>query len=825
MPQTKEEYLEWLQALADHRAGTSEEEPVDPAQIARIQAQVDALGLEAMAGAGQQRLAQTDFSPTAEAMEPMGPTSIGPQGYDASGKWYNQAFEAAGKARENLHGSLSSPGIPSEILAQYHEAGIPLADLPQAGPTSGFVPEMIGDALLSYGQTALNPERMSQEQPLDFAFNAMDFIPMGAAAGLVGDVVKGAKKAPLPPIASQARRAMAEVGDLAHAGKRVGWTPQPRGTYSDNLVARASKDGPPGVKTKKHVDKLVGEYADRVQYAMDQGVPMDWFYKDGAELNAAMTKDPEKALIFAKLNGIWSANENVATQYNNAVRGFEEAARGRPIGVATGDINIGQFPVDQGRRANEVIKSGGAYELPPKTDPFASALSGAPGTLEGEGVNDFWEMLSMGWKRHWNPKAKKGEGAWENPVPTKSQHDWMQGIRAEVVAELKDRGEDISRIQAQEMNWAATREQIGSRGDVGGIDKSTGQARYPLPGQPGAGEDSILDSLPKNRAQHSFETAPGDAVQKALPKHFPGYADLSDAEKAQIHTYMQDALIDPETGRDRLVDAMSGDFSLQEPALTDSPGMYTPKDKPGTVEFNPGTQSRSQVGLQGGVRGSVTPESMARLESTEHSRATALGQEAGAASAFIPSGPSTPLKNQNAVRISLGRPGTQQDLLTLNQDFGFVDILPTEDGVVVNRAWDDSNRQWSRESVAREAEIAEALDAPAVMESGSRSSAFEEPDWATGQTPGGGAFASMLAKLDDAGFAHRADSVETKAVIGRIADAFEQAAGIGGGADPLLIETLRAWESGGLAALRKLVKAGTAPAALLAIMDSFEEPR
>jgi hypothetical protein len=108
-------------------------------------------------------------------------------------------------------------------------------------------------------------------------------------------------------------------------------------------------------------------------------------------------------------------------------------------------------------------------------------------------------------------------------------------------------------------------------------------------------------------------------------------------------------------------------------------------------------------------------------------------------------------------------------------------------------------------------------------------SQYDELGWS-----GGNATQDVLNILDEAGadgfpgIVEKADSPETRAVLGTIARKYDdlQAAGLAV-PNKKLVDVLRVWADKGLPGVRKMVKNGTAPAAALAVLsgqDGQESP-
>jgi hypothetical protein len=197
-------------------------------------------------------------------------------------------------------------------------------------------------------------------------------------------------------------------------------------------------------------------------------------------------------------------------------------------------------------------------------------------------------------------------------------------------------------------------------------------------------------------------------------------------------------------------------------------------------------------------------------------RAYGLGQDAFAGNVFTPiSGAKNPKFNGVGVKASVTEAQLKQAV-----DLG-AEINP--DMVVVHspgmgiRAWipGDTSKAAQRQ-VQR---FANELPYGDKATFGRVESQFDTLNWA-----GGGATEDVLKILDDPefpGFAARADSPETRAVMGKLAEKYEaiEAANLGI-PNKKLVAVLRTWAEKGLPGVREMVRQGLAPAAVVAILAS-----
>jgi hypothetical protein len=678
------------------------------------------------------------------------------------------------------------PGLRPPLRPVMTEIGMELASVGEH--LTGLPRILLADPIRATGRVMISGSYGDMPSGMDlFEAGSTLFPPMkGVAAGLaVAKAASPARKAlqratrtgPKP----KPKRKRKPPKPLTLAEKAVKAEKTAKAIERSTKNARAHKrvktsgqyvGAPKGVTTPRARRKLATDYADRIEEALDAGIEPGYFYGEGTEVIGRVSQDPAAATKLAKTIAITSQATDVPANVGHAVRGMEQAAMGAPI-------STGRFPVKMGREIEPVMR-GEAIDLGPKRDPFAGAIVGETGP---RGVNDMWEMRSMGYP---------------GDAPTDVQHGFMDVIREEARELIKKRrGLDLNPHEAQELNWIVTR------------SKAEGLELTPEIARAG----SIQGALEGRTVQHSFETAPGAATG-----HFPEYAALPDVEKMAYHRQVIDQLIDPKTGKDKFVEAMGG--QLQEPSFA-GPGVWK-------GDVTPGQQSRSVVA--GTKSGGIDPSSTQRLSGTEALRAWALAQEVGASTMVIPA---KTIKGTDVITVRMGKTLTPSqarrvdDLLL--REFGvdkagdpLVGPIPTPDGVWI-RSFGGAEK-YAKRMEALEPELQKILGKGSKFERGTALGTYDNltKAWEQGRST-----EAVLAILRGEGAApaliKHADSPEMRELMGNLGRMYERL-GKRATVNKKLVATMNAWAKGGVPAVREMVKKGLAPAAAIGILSQYESP-
>jgi hypothetical protein len=240
-------------------------------------------------------------------------------------------------------------------------------------------------------------------------------------------------------------------------------------------------------------------------------------------------------------------------------------------------------------------------------------------------------------------------------------------------------------------------------------------------------------------------------------------------------------------------------------------------------QYNPGQTSRSLVSRTDS-RG-IDPSSQARVESTEAVRGLALGQDAVAGNVFTPI---STAKNPkfNGVNIV----GEVDDATLRNAVETAKSINP--DMVVVSspngiRAWIPGDT--SKAAQKQVQDFVNDVEMPGRFTYGKVDSSYDELTWANTegdprQMPLFSATQDVLDRIDDVGspgLLGRADSPETRQIMGQVADKYDElkAAGLAM-PNEKLVAVLKTWATDGIEGVREMVKRGLAPAAVLAVFGA-----
>ncbi len=530
---------------------------------------------------------------------------------------------------------------------------------------------------------------------------------------------------------------------------------------------------PPGVTSTEDVLRLRDEYVDRVLAAREAGVDREYFYGSGREALRAASPDEDFAARFGLSNAVTSSEAPVRSNVGWAIRAHEQEAMGAPI-------TTGLYPNQMRPHLEHVLREADP-DIGPKRQPYGVGLVDLPPPPKGtsyDAPNDRWEISSV-----FGPGKKSA---------SEQQHEFLHNLRAMVAEELQNRtGEPWTAHQAQQLNWAT----VKARAEGKTYDQIVGE-----------GGETIQGSLPHYMFSHTWESAPGGAAQ-----HLP---ELTSADLPAYHTAVKGALIDPETGRDRLVGSLGGDIQL--PSF-DAPGVYKGDVAPGTV-------SRSGAYV---ASGKLDPISLARIDATEAVRAATLGQEAYAGNIVRPvksggdvvqfTGEFTP---ENAAQIESVISGAVPEAPWGGPGFA---LTGTPEGYqVMDIAGTRGFAPKLRKNVYEDLKNLGATEATLgkrVTDAGGESILYEELPWqGEGKSP---VTTRMLGKIDNPlipKLPELADSPEMRGVMGDLAKVYEAEAAAGRTPNVKIQTLVQTWASEGLEGVRRLVKQGLAPAAVLGVL-------
>jgi hypothetical protein len=538
--------------------------------------------------------------------------------------------------------------------------------------------------------------------------------------------------------------------------------------------------GPPDISTPKQVDALVKDYAARIAQAEASGVPRGYFYQRGADFNRAVTESPEDVHRLSMLQGVTSQSAPVDMNLGWAIRGMEQGAQGAPIAT-------GLYPNSMSPKTTAAFNLDDQY-IGHKTQRYAHGLM----DQRGLAPNDIWEARSMGYGK-------------DTPGPT--QTAFMDDVRARAIAAYNKAHPDLPPLDTlggQELNWAVAR----------GADVQPGtapfQIRKQVAGTPPEAFRAAAEGWPdvegKFRIQHSWETAPG-----ANLGHAPEVAQ-DPALTQRYFSNVKGAIIDPTTGKDSLVSAMGG--RLQQPAF-DGPGIFGGK-------VTPGVQSQS-YGYH--TSAGFDPTTDARVNATEALRAWALGQDAYAYH-NVARPANLPASKVDTIDIRTGKtlpPELGLPVQSIADSIGGA-IVPTPQGYRIldiggNATAPGKNFAKRFDAVSRDLEAVTPYSEPPAAGVRGPTSKYAEIPWNQGPASGTSYMLEQLNNPAAPKLREHADSEATRRVMGELYSRYHEMAGNGElTPHPGLMQGLKAWAEGGLPALEKLVKAGTVPATIWALM-------
>ena len=423
-------------------------------------------------------------------------------------------------------------------------------------------------------------------------------------------------------------------------------------------------------------------------------------------------------------------------------------------------INSGKYPNTMRDLLTRVVK-GTDEHLGHKRDRYGNGLN-PNGDPNGLAPNDRWEIRSFGY---------------DKDTAGPAQHDFMDEVRQKALERVnKRRGLNLTPLEAQELNWAV------QRADDMGISVQD------------SARDVVHGAMDKFAFQHSWESTPGESSA-----HLPQLRAGNQADWRAHHANVKSLLVD-ENGKDRLLSAFGGEL---QPRAFDGPGVFK-------GQVAPGTQSRSLVYQT--VDKGMDPSSRARVQATEATRSLLLGQDAYGGHSLLPA---KSLKQVDTLSVDLGHTLRDDQALPLldrlRELYGDTTVVvPTENGFNLLNL---SGENFGKRTKNLVQDLLGVADVKGVV-GGRRaeSSIYNELPWDSGQ-----ATQHVLEQIDNPAapaLAQHADSPAMRELAGKMADLYEGMPG----KNERLQQTLRAWQSGGLEAVRELVKKGLAPAAVLSLL-------
>lgn len=565
--------------------------------------------------------------------------------------------------------------------------------------------------------------------------------------------------------------ALGAIKDVGKAGEAAGLTAEGlnKATRAKRRVGTSGQyvGAPPGVDSPAKFNVLIDQYAQRIDEALNNGVPRGYFYERGTAANRAVTDSAQDANRLAMVEGITSSEAPVLTNTGWGIKAIEQKAMGAPI-------NTGKYPNANRAKVERVLNDDFAH-IGEKTHRYAAGLAG---DKKGLAPNDRWEIRSFGYT---TDTAKP------------QQHAFMDEVRKRAVERWNAKHPDqtpLEILEGQELNWATQRAR----------DMKIPHAQ--------AAADTIQDALRGHVVQHSWESRGGEKA-----KHLQ---EMPKEEWPAWHEQVKNVLLD-EQGKDKLVRGVGA--QLQFPAVN-VPGFYD-----GVV--SPGAQSRS-IGYMT-QSGGLDPVTEARVRGTEALRAYMLGQDAYAYHGLTHpaniSGPKT-----DTFDIKLGRTPTEAEMQTLGDlmgaKLGAAGPVGTETGVRALRFnKDPAFAKKFRQDVAPQ--LSPIFGGIPEVRAGARFGDAPDLGW-QGRTAtidmlkelGNPAAPKMI---------ENADSPEVRALAGQMADLYDAQRAAGRQPADRLTEALREFATNGLAGLGDLVAKGLAPAVggfgLSQLFDRLREER
>lgn len=294
----------------------------------------------------------------------------------------------------------------------------------------------------------------------------------------------------------------------------------------------------------------------------------------------------------------------------------------------------------------------------------------------------------------------------------------------------------------------------------------------------------------------------------------PG-SNAAHAPMGALDTYHSEVLgsaLDP-TGRDRFVGALGGPDQPRE--VVHGPGVFEGQVSPGVTSVSTGAAPG----------GRVTPSTRARVRAQELVRGLALGQDAVAASMLT--------QGKRVEAVSVHAPLTPEKARELSAALdrvygpGMVATVNTPEGfALVNfggakkfsrkfkRGLDGDMRALFGDNVTTTNQsIAKNPDGYGLL--------YEELPWGGEGSP---VTRMVLDAIDDPAnpaMRQHADSPEARELMGDLAGMYERMRVEGGMPNEQIVTVLNAWKTGGLAAVRELVRNGLAPAIAIGVVSQM----
>ena len=530
--------------------------------------------------------------------------------------------------------------------------------------------------------------------------------------------------------------------------------------------------GSPKGMTPEHREQLVQQYADRIDRAED-AFPPGYFYEEGRQSIRQAVPDPTDQRTLAHQIDLTSSQVGPAENLNYTVRGRDQQAMGQ-------EVNTTIYP-NKARDDFNLVSEGEDIWTGYKRDRYGNLLTpeqARAADLPESALmppNDRWEFRSAGW-----PASQ---------VPTDpSNVAYMDKFREDALAIVNARRAEAGKPplnpeQAQEMHWAVIRAESEGRPLV--INRSN---------------DQIGGAMDRLEYSHTYEATPGLTTgQTVSPEGQQGLLDLFDQD-----------------GRDPLVTAFGGE--LQRPVVP-TRGYFE-------GQYNPAQTSRSLVSRTDSQ--GIEPSGLDRTEVTETVRSLLIAQDANAGNVFTPRSTTTKNAKFNGVNIA----GEVDDATLRNAVETAKSINP--DIVVVDspngiRAWIPGDT--SKAAQKQIEDFANDVEMSATFTYGKVDSSYNELTWANTegdprQMPLFSATQDVLDRIDDVGspgLLKRADSPETRQIMGQVADKYDElkAAGLAM-PNERLVAVLKTWATDGIEGVRDMVKRGLAPAAGLAVFGASQ---
>jgi hypothetical protein len=594
---------------------------------------------------------------------------------------------------------------------------------------------------------------------------------------LADDAIKSAEPIPDEMVNFLSDEAISSAGAVNRQVGSIGANTMPGARVESQMAPfkqwqRAKKTGqytgaPDGVTTPEQVQAHIDDYADRVLAARADGAQPGYFYDEGAKIIGDVTEGDKQAYQFARTNAVTSSEAPVFNNVGWAIKGHEQNAMGVPI-------HTGKYPNQERANMESILQGKNNLNIgKDKRQLYGGGLYKGSKDNPDLAPNDRWEISSV-----------FGSG---KKTATDKQHEYIHAVREGARLKLAEQGVELTPLQVQELNWA----QVKAVGE----NKTASQV---------ARGETVQSAIPGYTFNHTWETAPG------APDHFEG---IPSSKLGDFHKTLRGAVIDPSTGKDRLISGMGGE--LQLPAI-DGVGVYKGQTAPGTT-------SRSLIYQKGRE---MDPTSQARIDATESTRALMLGQEGYAGNLVVPAKKSDSRKSLDAVSVSGVRLNdkTAKELdALLNERFPGAEptyaITNTANGFSILNL---GNEKFADNFKGIQNEIQSVLgeNAHAALGRQVQPGLYGELDW-----PGGNATRDMLEQINNPNalrLREHADSPATRQVAGDIAGAYDALQASGAGMpNAKLLEVLKVWSRSGLEGVEAMVKAGTAPAIALGVLSGF----